>query len=600
MVLDEEYFQLLTLLRALDERLSRLKKEIVFVLHALVEDTAGLEAFLEESLRSVFSKAQLSPLSARTSSTWGFETASALLSALLATFSALLAPADGSPAMDSANDEFSVAEWGAGPGVWSFRAARLWYYWSKHIKFVNAWAVIFEEKANIIRAVVRVVLQAFPSVAGQDNDVAFQRRRADFLTQELIESFFFGGAEEERSSLRRSSENDTSGTPTRTHRGDDLRRRHPEHPPSPAFSLLKAKILDSKTPTNCHVLMVEPMDVRLLFRHVFDAEVWRYCRGVQIRDGLIGSGEKLRKLNVVVFDREEEVMPRWSVGERSEDDIQQAGVEEIVLNTHVPYDTFAFLGDQFEVKRKLYLKGRGTEAYNVSTGVGLLPVAQDNIAMQEDDPRTAPDGAVVPNGVGVTPPSEQESSRVAAASSQTDEDGRQRIWIARENASSIYDWFETEVRQNFRAEEQTSTESPPRAAEGSEPSSNPATALASALATDLTRRIRSTGTSTSSSSAGAHYIDLVDIDIQGFEVQAVQRFRDSFAKKVRRVHVGTHSRFQHVVSRRSLRGAGAGFWIEQDFPMGGVGTVEGVGTVAFRDGILSFVNDKVGGRLEDE
>ena len=92
-------------------------------------------------------------------------------------------------------------------------------------------------------------------------------------------------------------------------------------------------------------------------------------------------------------------------------------------------------------------------------------------------------------------------------------------------------------------------------------------------------------------------IDLVDLDIQGYEAEAVPAFLNIFGERVRRVHIGTHSRLIHARLRKAFLSAqknGRAVWrLEQDVPTVSVGTIGSSGTVQSRDGFLSFRNKLV-------
>ena len=115
-------------------------------------------------------------------------------------------------------------------------------------------------------------------------------------------------------------------------------------------------------------------------------------------------------------------------------------------------------------------------------------------------------------------------------------------------------------------------------------------------------------------------VDLLDLDVQEQELEVVPRILNFLTQKVRRIHIGTHTRFIHAKLRTLLKQAG--FQVLMDFPCGRIfegvtvgdlsGGISGraggggggqtkvvpeilessLGTILLRDGVLSAVNTK--------
>lgn len=82
-------------------------------------------------------------------------------------------------------------------------------------------------------------------------------------------------------------------------------------------------------------------------------------------------------------------------------------------------------------------------------------------------------------------------------------------------------------------------------------------------------------------------VDLVDLDIQGKEIDAVGEARDALTRHVRRLHIGTHSRDIEEGLRQILGGAG---WLcLRDYKCNSV-TETPFGVVPFQDGVQSWIN----------
>jgi FkbM family methyltransferase len=90
-------------------------------------------------------------------------------------------------------------------------------------------------------------------------------------------------------------------------------------------------------------------------------------------------------------------------------------------------------------------------------------------------------------------------------------------------------------------------------------------------------------------------IDLIDVDIQGVELEVVTASLDLLTEQVRRVHIGTHPRNVPDVETqlRSLF-ASAGWRVRWDFAGGGVRETP-LGPIDFDDGVQTWINP----RLED-
>lgn len=87
-------------------------------------------------------------------------------------------------------------------------------------------------------------------------------------------------------------------------------------------------------------------------------------------------------------------------------------------------------------------------------------------------------------------------------------------------------------------------------------------------------------------------IDVVDMDIQGQEYKTVRHFLPQLTRLARRVHVGTHEKFNHKRVRGLFLegGESSPFSLEQDYVAMSAHTIEHYGNVLFRDGILSMRN----------
>jgi FkbM family methyltransferase len=85
-------------------------------------------------------------------------------------------------------------------------------------------------------------------------------------------------------------------------------------------------------------------------------------------------------------------------------------------------------------------------------------------------------------------------------------------------------------------------------------------------------------------------IDLIDMDIQGAEKDIIQNSIDTLNRKVRRVHIGTHSAdIEDVIRRAFLK---AGWWGIWDFSYNNQ-YVTAYGPVKFNDGVQSWINPQL-------
>ena len=84
-----------------------------------------------------------------------------------------------------------------------------------------------------------------------------------------------------------------------------------------------------------------------------------------------------------------------------------------------------------------------------------------------------------------------------------------------------------------------------------------------------------------------HRVDLVDLDVQGAEYIVLQSASKDLTKKVRRIHVGTHSP-EIETSLRKLFGQ-LGWKNHYDFPIGRESETP-FGTIHFGDGVQTWIN----------
>jgi FkbM family methyltransferase len=103
-----------------------------------------------------------------------------------------------------------------------------------------------------------------------------------------------------------------------------------------------------------------------------------------------------------------------------------------------------------------------------------------------------------------------------------------------------------------------------------------------------TRKVRrSRAVSLPSLLAPLDIVDLVDADIQGVEADVFEAAADELARKVRRVHIGTHGRDNERRLRALFERLG---WECRFDYAGGVENDTPWGTLAFEDGIQSWIN----------
>jgi FkbM family methyltransferase len=84
-------------------------------------------------------------------------------------------------------------------------------------------------------------------------------------------------------------------------------------------------------------------------------------------------------------------------------------------------------------------------------------------------------------------------------------------------------------------------------------------------------------------------VDLIDMDIQGAEADVIEASRESLAKKVKRIHVGTHGHDIEDRIRAAMTKLG---WIKEwDFPCSSE-SMTPYGMVRFGDGIQAWLNPR--------
>jgi FkbM family methyltransferase len=88
---------------------------------------------------------------------------------------------------------------------------------------------------------------------------------------------------------------------------------------------------------------------------------------------------------------------------------------------------------------------------------------------------------------------------------------------------------------------------------------------------------------------GSPIVDLVDMDVQGAELETIGSALDPLTDKVRRLHIGTHSTEVEVGLRSAL--SGAGWELGADYGCG-VTTDTPFGRVSFQDGVQSWLNPR--------
>jgi FkbM family methyltransferase len=90
--------------------------------------------------------------------------------------------------------------------------------------------------------------------------------------------------------------------------------------------------------------------------------------------------------------------------------------------------------------------------------------------------------------------------------------------------------------------------------------------------------------------AGLDLVDLVDMDLQGAELELIENAAALFSRKVRRVHIGTHGSQIEDKLRRIFQSEG---WTPQwDFPLQTRVETE-FGPVFFNDGVQGWINPRL-------
>jgi FkbM family methyltransferase len=85
-------------------------------------------------------------------------------------------------------------------------------------------------------------------------------------------------------------------------------------------------------------------------------------------------------------------------------------------------------------------------------------------------------------------------------------------------------------------------------------------------------------------------VDLLDLDIQGIEAEVISSSIDLIAERVKRLHIGTHSREIENTLRKLMTSAG---WRPRfDYPGGTLGYPTPAGPIDFGDGVQSWINPK--------
>jgi FkbM family methyltransferase len=88
---------------------------------------------------------------------------------------------------------------------------------------------------------------------------------------------------------------------------------------------------------------------------------------------------------------------------------------------------------------------------------------------------------------------------------------------------------------------------------------------------------------------GSPIVDLVDMDVQGAELETVACALDLLTDKVRRLHIGTHSAEVEVGLRSAL--GGEGWELGADYRCGATADTP-FGRVSFQDGVQSWLNPR--------
>jgi hypothetical protein len=84
-------------------------------------------------------------------------------------------------------------------------------------------------------------------------------------------------------------------------------------------------------------------------------------------------------------------------------------------------------------------------------------------------------------------------------------------------------------------------------------------------------------------------VDLIDMDVQGAELESVASALGLITDKVRRLHIGTHNAEVEVGLRSAL--GGAGWELSTDYGCGSTRDTP-YGRVNFQDGVQSWVNPR--------
>jgi hypothetical protein len=92
-------------------------------------------------------------------------------------------------------------------------------------------------------------------------------------------------------------------------------------------------------------------------------------------------------------------------------------------------------------------------------------------------------------------------------------------------------------------------------------------------------------------------VDLIDIDVQGAELQVLEVGAESLDEKVKKVHIGTHGP-EIEAGLRSLFGR-LGWRCARSFACGSTANTEW-GAIAFQDGVQTWVNPAYSDRSRSE
>jgi len=86
-------------------------------------------------------------------------------------------------------------------------------------------------------------------------------------------------------------------------------------------------------------------------------------------------------------------------------------------------------------------------------------------------------------------------------------------------------------------------------------------------------------------------VDLLDLDIQGMEGEVVLSSIDLIAQRIKRIHIGTHSREIEDTLRRLMTEAGR--QPRFDYPCATPDHPTSAGPVDFGDGVQSWINPRL-------